>query len=108
MALFDDGTRGYIIGAAAALAAAAVIREFGTEFRDLGRPLAKATIKSGLALLDKGREVMAHLSETVEDLVVEARYELDASRAASAAPAEHGTADETVAEPTENRNQEVH
>src|ERR671913_1178223 len=77
MALFDEDRRGYIIGAAAALAAVAVFREFGAEFRDLGRPLAKATIKSGLSLIDRGRELAAHLGEVFEDLVIEARLELD-------------------------------
>jgi hypothetical protein len=77
MDLFDGDRKGYVIGAIAGLAAAAVVREFRWGFQDLGRPLAKATIKSGLALMDKGREVFAHLGEVVEDLVVEARTELD-------------------------------
>ena len=88
MAIFDDQKRGYIIGAAAAFAAAAIFREFRTEFRDLGRPLAKAAIKSGLALMDKTREVMAHVGEVVEDLTVEARYELEAERSSGGAAAQ--------------------
>jgi hypothetical protein len=73
-----------VIGAAAALAAVAVIREFGAEFRDLGRPLAKATIKSGLSLIDRGRELAAHMGEVFEDLVIEARLELDDEHKAQA------------------------
>lgn len=102
MAIFNDEKRGYIIGAAAALAAAAIFREFRTEFRDLGRPLAKAAIKSGLALIDKTREVMAHVGEVVEDLTVEARYELDAQRSSGI------TAAQEPSSPENSRSREVH
>ena len=77
MDLFDGDRKGYIVGAVAGLAAAAIVREFRVGFRDLGRPLAKATIKSCLLLTDKGRELAAHLGEVVEDLTIEARLELD-------------------------------
>jgi Protein of unknown function (DUF5132) len=102
MAIFDDDKRGYIIGAAAAFAAATIFREFRTEFRDLGRPLAKAAIKSGLALMDKTREVMAHVGEVVEDLTVEARYELDAERSSSSEPAQEPST------PENSGSREVH
>jgi hypothetical protein len=82
MAIFNDDRRAYLVGAAAALAVTAIARELRTEFHHLGRPLAKAAIKSGLSFIDKAREVMAHMSEVVEDLTIEARYELDAHRTA--------------------------
>ena len=87
MALFDEDQRRYVIGAVAALAAAAIVREFRSGFSDLGRPIAKATIKSGIALLDKGRELFAHVGEVVEDLAIEARLELDENRSSRAAAA---------------------
>jgi hypothetical protein len=101
MPLFDEDRKGYVIGAVAALAAAAVVREFRSGFSDLGRPIAKATIKSGIALMDRGRELFAHLGELVEDLAIEARLELDEQRSSSAAS--------EAEPPTERaRNREVH
>ena len=89
MDLFDGDRKGYLVGAIAGLAAAAVVREFRGGFRDLGRPLAKATIKSCLALADRGRELFAHLGEVVEDLTIEARLELDEQYGAVAAAETH-------------------
>jgi hypothetical protein len=86
MDLFDGDRKGYIIGAVAGLAAAAIVREFRLGFRDLGRPLAKATIKSCIALTDRGRELFAHISEVVEDLTIEARLELDEQYSAGRSP----------------------
>lgn len=40
------------------------------------RPLARAAIKSGLILYEKGREAAAEFGEVVEDLVAEARAEV--------------------------------
>jgi Protein of unknown function (DUF5132) len=101
MALFDEERKGYVIGAIAALAAAAIVREFRSGFSDLGRPIAKATIKSGISLMDRGRELFAHLGEVMEDLAIEARLELDEKRSSPGAP---------QAEPTAERalNREVH
>ncbi|MGD8558702.1 MAG: DUF5132 domain-containing protein [Gammaproteobacteria bacterium] len=42
-----------------------------------GRPLTRAAIKSGLLLYDKGRETLAELGEVAEDLVAEARAEIE-------------------------------
>jgi hypothetical protein len=105
MALFDEDRKGYVIGAIAGLAAAAIVREFRTGFGDLGRPIAKATIKSGIALMDRGRELVAHLGEVIEDLAIEARLELDEQRSSSPAPSPAPPA-EAPAERA--RNREVH
>ena len=40
------------------------------------KPAAKAAIKSGLVLLEKGRETLAELGEMTEDIVAEAKAEL--------------------------------
>jgi hypothetical protein len=41
------------------------------------RPLARAAIKSGLLLFEKGRETAAELGEVVEDLLAEAQAEIE-------------------------------
>ena len=42
----------------------------------VGKPLAKATIKGGIVLYEKGKGVVAEVGETLEDLVAEAKAEL--------------------------------
>ncbi|MBX5494602.1 MAG: DUF5132 domain-containing protein [Bryobacteraceae bacterium] len=83
MALLDEDGRKVLLGIGIGLASAAVLKGLLPAFSGLGRPLAKATIKSGLAAFDRGREVWAHLAEVVEDLTAEARAELEQSRLAS-------------------------
>lgn len=41
------------------------------------RPLAKAVIKSGLIVFEKGRESFAEMGEVVEDMVAEAKSEIE-------------------------------
>lgn len=41
------------------------------------RPVAKAVIKSGLIVYEKGRESFAEMSEVVEDMVAEAQAEIE-------------------------------
>ncbi len=83
MALFEDEQKRVLIGVGIGLAAAGLVRGLIPAFRGVGRPLAKATIKSGLVLLEKGREKAAELGEAFEDLVAEARAELNAEREAA-------------------------
>ena len=45
------------------------------------RPVAKAAIKGGLMLYEKGREMLAEVSEAVEDLAAEAKSEVRAELA---------------------------
>ena len=54
------------------------------------KPLAKATIKTGLSLVEKGREMMSEAAEAFEDITAEVKAELIAERAGTAAnpPAE--------------------
>jgi hypothetical protein len=77
MGLFDDKERNLLIGVGIGLAAAGMIRSAAPAFKGIGRPLAKATIKSSITLFDKGREKLAQFGEVFEDLVAEARAELE-------------------------------
>ena len=45
------------------------------------RPVAKAAIKGSLMLYEKGREMIAEVSEAVEDLAAEAKSEVQAEPA---------------------------
>lgn len=90
MALFEKEDKKFLWGLGVGLIAAVVVREVLPSFKGMGRPLAKATVKSGLSLFEKGRETVAVWSETLEDLVVEAKAELEEearAKAAAAAPA---------------------
>jgi hypothetical protein len=42
----------------------------------VGKPIAKATIKGGIVLYEKGKGVIAEIGETFEDMVAEAKAEL--------------------------------
>ncbi|MDJ0569999.1 MAG: DUF5132 domain-containing protein [Pleurocapsa sp. MO_192.B19] len=54
----------------------------------LGKPLAKATIKGGIVLYEKGKGVIAEVGETLEDIVAEAKAEMAESEAEKLAEAE--------------------
>jgi hypothetical protein len=41
------------------------------------RPLARAAVKTGIVVYEKGRETLAEAGETFDDLVAEARAELE-------------------------------
>jgi Protein of unknown function (DUF5132) len=53
----------------------------------VSKPLAKSAIKTGVILFDKGREAAAEMTEVFEDLVAEARAELDHPRGGMVAQA---------------------
>ncbi|MBH8564507.1 DUF5132 domain-containing protein [Nostoc sp. CENA67] len=42
----------------------------------VGKPIAKAAIKGGILIYEKGKEVIAEVGETFEDIVAEAKAEL--------------------------------
>ncbi|OKH26880.1 DUF5132 domain-containing protein [Hydrococcus rivularis NIES-593] len=42
----------------------------------VGKPIAKATIKGGILLYERGKGVIAEVGETLEDLIAEAKAEL--------------------------------
>ncbi len=78
MALFDidDEQRNLLIGIGVGIATLAVVKGIGPAFRGVGRPLAKAGIRSGILMADKTRELLAHAREDLEDLVAEIRTEM--------------------------------
>lgn len=46
----------------------------------VSRPIAKSAMKTGVIMFEKGREAAAEMREVFEDLVAEARAELDQSQ----------------------------
>lgn len=54
----------------------------------IGKPLAKATIKGGIVLYEKGKGVIAEIGENVEDIIAEAKAELAEGTSEAAAVAE--------------------
>jgi hypothetical protein len=46
----------------------------------VGKPLAKATIKGGILLYEKGKGIIAEVGESLEDIVAEAKAELAEGR----------------------------
>lgn len=64
----------------------------------MGRPFARAAIKTGIIFYEKARETAAEMGEVLEDLVAEARAEVDQMHEPPAEPA---------AEPREPGGREV-
>lgn len=58
--------------------------------QERSRPLAKRVLKSGIKAFRGGREVAARIGETVDDLMAEARSEMESDEAVEA---EHESAD---------------
>ena len=91
MALFDNGIRlgtGVAIGLGALILAPTIIPIVGS----IVKPLAKAAIKGGIVLMDKGKELIAETREVLEDLTAEAQAELSQEQAQAQASV-------TIAEP---------
>jgi len=89
MALFDDIVEGFgsswvptvLVGVGVALVAPAVVPALAAGIR----PLAKAVLKGGIMVYDKGAEVLAEAGEQLSDLMAEVRSEIEATAAADAA-----------------------
>ncbi len=84
MALWNNGVKlgtGLAIGVGALILAPTVIPAVAAVLR----PLAKAAIKSGFIIYEKGREVLAETQEVLEDLAAEARAELSQEHAGAGA-----------------------
>ncbi len=88
MALFDDIVEGFgsawvpsvLVGVGVALVAPVVVPALAAG----RRPLAKAVIKGGIMVYDKGAEALAEAGEQLSDLVAEVRSEIDATAMAAA------------------------
>lgn len=89
MAIFDldDEQRNLLIGVGIGMGALVFLKELVPAFKGVGRPLAKATIKSGILVFDKSREKLAQFRETCEDLVAEVRAEMEGEIAGDAGAA---------------------
>jgi hypothetical protein len=77
MALFDKDARNILIGVGVGVGVSALFPALASIFKDAGRPLAKASIKTGITAFEKGREKVAHWGEVIEDLVAESKAELE-------------------------------
>jgi len=51
-----------LVGMGMGVAAARVARQVAPNFRGLGRPLAKAAVKSALMLIDEGKQQFARMT----------------------------------------------
>lgn len=101
MAIFSSDTaKGIAIGLGAALLAPLALAAAG-----VGRPAARAAVKAGLLMLEKGRETAAELAEIAEDLLAEAQAEIEAERAAAAGGAAPQTAEAAPAAPGEEHGE---
>ncbi len=75
MAILDNGWKlgtGVAVGLGAIILAPTLLPVLAA----VTKPLVKATIKSGLILYEKSREILAETAEVIEDLAAEARAEL--------------------------------
>jgi hypothetical protein len=85
MALFDNGLNKIgtpILFGIGILILAPVIAPVAAS---IVKPLAKATIKTGLSLVQKGRELISEAAEAFEDITAEVKAELIAERAGTTA-----------------------
>ncbi len=77
MALLENGLKGNVVtGLAIGIGAAILTPVIIPLVAAIAKPLAKATIKGGLLLYERGREVVAEAGEVVEDLVAEVKSEM--------------------------------
>ncbi len=80
MAGIEDVFKGNIAtGLAVGVGVAVLAPVIAPIISSVGKPLAKSLIKSGLLLYERGRETVAELGEIFEDLVAEAKVELEAA-----------------------------
>lgn len=83
VALFDNGFKigtPMLLGVGAMLLAPVIIPPAGS----ILKPLVKATVKSGLLLVQRGRDLIAETAEAFEDITAEIRTELIAECAGPA------------------------
>lgn len=78
MAFIDDllqaeSAKGLAIGIGAAVLVPVILPAVAA----LARPIARAAIKTGIIVYEKGREAVAEMGEVVEDLIAEARADLE-------------------------------
>ena len=88
MALIEDGLKGNLItGLAIGIGAAILAPVVIPLFSNISKPLAKAAIKGGIQLYERGKEAFAEVVEITEDIVAEAKTELAETTAAAGSAA---------------------
>jgi len=78
MGLFGDVLKGNVVtGLAIGIGAAILAPAILPVIAGVAKPAAKAAIKGGLMLYERGKETFAEVGEVVEDLVAEAKAEIE-------------------------------
>ncbi|HXX82139.1 MAG TPA: DUF5132 domain-containing protein [Thermodesulfovibrionales bacterium] len=92
MGLLDDVFKGNVVtGLAIGIGAAVLGPAVLPVIAGVAKPVVKAAIKGGIILYEKGKETFAEMGEVIEDLVAEAKSEVEeAHKAAAASVAPHG------------------
>lgn len=98
--LKSESTKGLAIGIGAAILVPVILPAVAA----LARPIARAAIKTGIIFYEKGREAIAEMGEVVEDLVAEARADIEESHVAGMAAAVAGTTATDVSEPDQSES----
>jgi hypothetical protein len=80
MAILSEQQSRWLWGFAAGVAATLIVREFLPHFKEVGKPLAKATVRSALTAFERSREGLSRLSESMEDIVAEVQHEMGQER----------------------------
>ncbi|MCD5411478.1 DUF5132 domain-containing protein [Thermodesulfovibrionales bacterium] len=83
MAFLENGLSlkgGLVPNIAIGIGAAIFITILAPSVASALRPVAKAAIKGGMTLFEKGRETFAEVEEIIEDIVAEAKAELSAKQ----------------------------
>ena len=87
MGLLDDALKGTVLtGLAIGIGAAVVAPAVLPVLAGVAKPLAKAAMKSGLVLYNKGKEIATEVEEMAEDLWAETKAEAEAEIEAEAEP----------------------
>lgn len=88
MAGIDDLFKGNAVtGLAVGIGAAILAPVLVPVLAAVAKPIAKSAIKAGIIFYEKGRETAAELGEVFDDLVAEARAEVEAAAPIAAAGA---------------------
>jgi hypothetical protein len=87
MGLLDDALKGTVLtGLAIGIGAAVVAPAVLPVLAGVAKPLAKAAMKSGLLLYNRGKEIATEVEEMAEDLWAETKAEAEAEIEAGAEP----------------------
>lgn len=108
MAGIDDLFKGNLAtGLAIGIGAAILTPVIVPLVSSIGKPLAKSAIKTGILVFEKGRETITELGEVIDDLIAEAKVEMETGSLATGTavaaatqvsePATHQASEETEA-----------